>query len=136
MKKCQVLLFVFLLISIVSILGVGLANMWQAQFTTQGFNKDSLTAFYLAQAGLEKGKAWVKDHRGVVSNSSVWDSNITGGRFRFDVTTPVSNRLVIGTGQANDSSGRILAQRMVNATVNLGASSPNEAVVGGSWQEQ
>ena len=56
MKNGQALIFVFLLLTIVGILVFALTTMWQSAVKVTALERDGLEAFYLAQAGLERGR--------------------------------------------------------------------------------
>jgi len=55
-RKGQALIFVFFLLLLVGIIVGALAVMWQAEIQARSENRDSLIAFYIAQAGIERAK--------------------------------------------------------------------------------
>ena len=56
-EKSQVIfIFVFFLLLLTMILGSALAVMWTAESKSRRIQRESLRAFYLAQAGIERGK--------------------------------------------------------------------------------
>jgi len=56
MKKGQALLLVFFIFIVIGIVTGSLVVMWKAEVNSRVLERDSLAAFYLAQAGLEMAK--------------------------------------------------------------------------------
>lgn len=108
------MLLALILFSIVSVLSAVLASMWQAELQVRNQEKNSLQAFYLAQAGIEEAKACVKKNSSCVSCTSA-SASLGGANnvFSYALTCAMPYAVFNATGQVKDSSGNILAQRRI-----------------------
>ena len=111
-KKSQAMFFTLFILAVFGALAGGLAVMWESEIRTRSSDQDSLNAFYLAQAGIERAKK-----SGV---SSPW---IVFGAGRYQCSVIGTNLSSIG--QVRDASGNILAERRIAVTVNAGFTSQN-----------
>ena len=82
---------------LVGILAGGLAVMWQADIRISSLEKDSLTAFYLAQAGIERAKIEARKRR---CYRSGWSSAQALGSGRYYYYIEIwKNRILRSIGQ-------------------------------------
>jgi hypothetical protein len=125
-KRSQALLFVFFLLLIVSILVGALAVMWKAEIGMRNFERESMIAFYLAQAAIERGKIevlygyWAP---GVYVISNQNDLDLSGDNYQFIYDIEITNnggtsRTIKGTGRVLDLSGNEIARREIEVIVN------------------
>lgn len=122
MKSGQALIFVFLLLTIVGILVFALTGMWQSEIRVNLLDKDGLEAFYLAQAGLERGKIWARHNPdSTLWTSSPYDSGwitLGGGRYRFSVEDLGGvDRRVTARGQKLDGVGNVSAEKYIRVEI-------------------
>jgi hypothetical protein len=102
-RKGQVLLFTFFLLAIVSVLVGVLSTVWEAKIKIGAVQKDKVAGFYLAQAGVERAKAELKNNwnwAGIAEASKV---SLGAGYYwveltNRDDTTPGVYREVTATG--------------------------------------
>ncbi len=144
MNKGQALLLVLFLLMIIGILSMALSGMWQAEINIRTLGRDSLTAFYMVQSGLEEAKIWARRN----PDSGSWPSfpydsawiNFTGARFRFFVQDLGGlNRRIYSRGQKLDSAGNVIAERQISLDVS-GIENPflnpaDDQQVSFSWRE-
>ena len=134
-NKGQVLLLALIMFSIVSILSAVLASMWQAGIEGRNQEKNSLRAFYLAQAGIERAKIWIKQNPSYspFPYNSGWFSDLPGGRYGFNVTqgAPMTFSSV---GEILDTFGNSSAKRQIEVKIQGYGLSPT--MVPGSWDEK
>ncbi len=144
MNKGQAILLVLFLVLIIGILSAALSSMWQSEINTRTLGRDSLTAFYMAQSGLEEAKIWARRN----PDSGSWPSlpydsgwvNFTGGRYRFFVEDSGGlNRRIYNRGQKLDSAGNVAAERQISLDVS-GIENPflnpaDDQQVSFSWRE-
>ncbi len=102
-RKGQVLLFTFFLLAIVSVLVGVLSTVWEAKIKIGAVQKNKVAAFYLAQAGVERAKAELKnnwDWTGITQASkvSLGDGYYWVELTSRDDTTPGVYREVTATG--------------------------------------
>ena len=119
---------------LVGILAGGLAVMWQADIRISSLEKDSLTAFYLAQAGIERAK--IEARNGVVTAPG-WSSAqaLGSGRYYYYIENMGSNqRILRSIGQSLDKTGNPAAERRLE-TKAQNISNPPESQIAWSWQE-
>ncbi|MFH1768626.1 MAG: hypothetical protein ABH858_05665 [Candidatus Omnitrophota bacterium] len=129
-KKSQALLFVFFLLLIVGILASNLAGIWQSEIESGGIEKYNLSAFYLAQAGIERAKTAAV--LGTLGSGGPY-GGLTTGVYSFSVQSLGGNmRFLQSTGQAYDPNGIVAAEREVAATVDI--SLPSQVLW--SWRER
>ena len=128
-NKGQVLLLALVMFSIVSILSAVMASMWQAEIEVRSQEKNSLRAFYLAQAGTEEAKAWARANSGTTTSANV---PLGSGRYRYIVSLGTGERIIDATGKVLDASSAVIAVRRIQVKV---TGTPPVAVVLGSWKE-
>lgn len=102
--------------------------MWQAEIKTRSAEREGLSAFYLAQAGVERAKIWAKSNPGL-SISSGWLTDLSGGRYNFTVAG--ATRDISSVGQVLDTSGNVIAERQIAVRANVGYTSQESW----SWRE-
>lgn len=111
-NKSQALVFILLILAVFGALAGGIAVMWESEIRARTSERDGLTAFYLAQAGMEHARAWA------VWNSSSWIVSdwfpLAGGRYRFTAIPLSSVFSSVGQVLALDGSGNILAERRLS----------------------
>jgi Tfp pilus assembly protein PilX len=139
-KRGQALLFVFFLLLIVGILAGALANMWEAEIKTRASGRDSLIAFYLAQAGVERAKI-------ELAYDETWTGggpySFGGGTYTVSVQNVACPPGPYNTCREITSTGRIAsAERRITCRVSLDRpplDPPNtpgdEEMVPWSWRE-
>lgn len=134
-KKGQALVFVLFILAVFGALAGGLAVMWESEIRTRDLDRDGLIAFYLAQAGIENAKIWAKNNPGTLSFSNPWVS-LGGGWYNFTVADPgiPNSRTLNSTGQVQDASGNIIAERQLNVQVQ-GIGAPPESQTPWTWRE-
>lgn len=136
-NKGQVLLLALIMFSIVSILSAVLASMWQAEIEVRNQERNSLRAFYLAQAGIERAKIWIKQNPSYspFPYESGWFSDLPGGRYSFKVSEPVGLPMTLGSvGEILDALGNSSAKRQIEIKIQGYGSNPTQ--VPGSWDEK
>jgi hypothetical protein len=116
MKKGQALLLVLFMFIIVSILTGALAGMWTAEIKTRSLERDSLAAFYLAQAGIENGKLaiWYYAYYGYSRGSYVGEMRTLGEGFYIVRVYPLGysvSKTLVSTGIYGNSQ-RIISVRI------------------------
>jgi len=123
--KGQILITVFLLLLIVSVLGGALTIMWMSEIKTSQAQNDATRAFYMANAGIERGKLILL---GDVTTAAGWYPTLpspndwyllTGyGRYKFKISAAGAGKKNISAiGEALNSSNNSLAQRRLTVKV-------------------
>ena len=133
-KNGQILIL-FLFFFVVAIITTAvLAAMWHVEIQVRALEKNSQSAFYLAQAGIEEAKAWAKSYSGTITSGDV---SLGGGRYRYVVTSGTGERIIDATGEVLDGLSAVIATRRIQARV-TGVPPPPAAVtiVSGTWDEQ
>lgn len=138
-NKGQALILVLVMLSIVAILSAILASMWQAEIEVRDQEKNGLAAFYLAQAGIEKAKVWLKQNLTYYASSSSYDSGLvtelSTGRYDFTVSDLTNSTATLrSVGEALDTSGSVSATRKIQVKIQSYDSSP--AIVDWTWEEE
>ncbi|MEK6563845.1 MAG: hypothetical protein AABZ65_02315 [Candidatus Omnitrophota bacterium] len=110
-----------------------LASLWHVEIQVRSLEKNSQSAFYLAQAGIEEAKAWARTNSGTTSSTNV---SMGSGRYRYIVSLGTGERIIDATGEVLDASNAVIAVRRIQLRV-TGTPPPstNVAVVLGSWRE-
>jgi len=85
-QKGQVLLVVFMMLIMVSIIVGGTALLWQSSLSTAALEKDSLRAFYIAQAGVERGRAEIAVAENDSYGQPIVYFNLSSGGGFYNVT--------------------------------------------------
>jgi type II secretory pathway pseudopilin PulG len=129
MRRGQVFIFVFLLMMIVGILAAGVAITWQAKTQVQALQRQSLIAFYLAQAGIERGKIEVLYgywSAGTYNINNQNDLDLAGDNYQFFYDIVIVNpmpggggttRRLTATGRVLDLAGNEIACRQIQVDV-------------------
>lgn len=152
MKKAQVMVFVLFIIGVVSVISGALTIMWESEMRTRSSEREGLTAFYLAQAAIERGKIlvlynyWLAGSYNVLNNNEL-DNPVDAYQFFYDIIITNSggaSRTIHGIGRVLDSGGTEIARREIQVTVTgiVDAVAPtfqDDDLTGGisawSWQE-
>jgi len=110
-QKGQILLVVFMLLAFAGIIVGGVAFLWQSAVNTAGLEKDSLRAFYIAQAGIERGRAEIAYHENDVYDETFSNQSFGGGSYDLVIVAgipPLQNsKLIESTGRFANSSRQI-----------------------------
>ena len=133
-KKAQALLFALFLLTLAGTLAGALAMLWTNEISIRSLDRESLSAFYLAQAGIEMAKI---EARTGSTTAPDWSSerSLAGGRYYFYIEdTGANQRLLRSIGQRLSSSGNLIAERRIEVVVQ-GIGAPPESQVSGSWRE-
>ncbi|OQX54092.1 MAG: hypothetical protein B5M48_01670 [Candidatus Omnitrophica bacterium 4484_213] len=140
-ERSQVIfIFVFFLLLLTVILGGALAVMWTAESKARRIQRESLRAFYLAQAGIERAKIWARHNPGgPFPHNSGWIA-LGQGQYRFIVEDLGGlNRRLESHGQTLDVSHTSIAERQIAVEI-TGIENPfvnpaDDDEVPWSWQE-
>jgi len=128
-KSGQVLIFVFFLLLIIGILAGSLAVMWQSQIKTFSSEKEGLIAFYLAQAGIERGKIEVLYGYWSAGTYNINNQNnldLAGDNYQFFYDIVIVNpmpggggttRRLTATGRVLDLANNEIARRQIQVDV-------------------
>ncbi len=133
-RRGQALIFVFFLLLLGGILASALYLMVQADLQASSWEGGGLSAFYVAQAGIEQAK--IEARNGVITAPN-WSSAQTlgDGRYYFYIENIGANqRLLRSIGQRLDNSGNVIAERRIEVRVQ-GIGAPPESQVSRSWRE-
>jgi len=127
--RAQALIVVLILMFIAGLIGLGLSRMWGSDSSTRVLDEDSVVAFYVAEAGLERGKAYIW----VYNTTTSWTgyTAVGLGNHSVTITNPSVYRFSI------NSTGRYHnAQRTLHVNVTTSGAGPGTAAVdAGSWRE-
>ena len=126
-KTGQALVFAIFLLALAGMLASAVAGIWGNALRLRSLETRSLSAFYLAQAGIEEAKIWARNNPG--SNLTSGWIILGGGRYRYVVVG--ATRSLNSIGQALDTLGNVVAERQIAVQVNLSYT----AQVNWSWQE-
>jgi Tfp pilus assembly protein PilX len=132
-QKGQILLVVFMLMIFVGLLAGGAAFMWQSAANTGGLEKDSLRAFYLAQAGIELARTAIDSRGQWDNNMKDYEENFSGNlgpASSYDVAiTKQGNqkKIIVSTGSFNNST------RQIKMTIARDAGGGNSPPYGNAW---
>lgn len=132
-KQSQALLFVIFVSVILGVLFSIIVITLQGEMQISNYERFGVIAFYLAQAGIENGKAWVVANPGISSYNSGFIS-FPGGRYRFTIALGFSpdRRIINAVGEAIGSSGQVVSQRQLRVEVTgIGSGFPNVV----RWEE-
>ena len=138
--KGQALIFVFFLLLLVGIIVGALGVMWQAEIQARSESKDSLIAFYIAQAGIERAKielAYDEDWP-VPGGGPFGPITFGGGTYSGSVQDIVCPPGPYNTCREITSIGRIRnAQKSITVGVCLDVPPPpgHEEELPGTWRE-
>ena len=126
-KTGQALVFAIFLLALAGMLASAVAGIWGNALRLRSLEVRSLSAFYLAQAGIEEAKIWARNNPGI-NLTSGWII-LGGGRYSYVVVG--ATRSLNSIGQALDTLGNVVAERQIAVQVNLSYT----AQVNWSWQE-
>ena len=117
-KKSQAMIFILFVTAVFAILGSGLASMWESELRTRSSDRDGLIALYLAQAGIEEAKIWIRNNPGgLFPFNSPWQ-NFGSGRYGYTVNTLGGvNRNIISAGQTLDAAANPIAERQISLQI-------------------
>jgi hypothetical protein len=126
-QKGQVLLVVFMLLLFVSIMVGGAAFLWQSAVNTSALQKDSLRAFYIAQAGIERGRAEIGYHEDDDYGETFPTQTFGGGTYNLDI--------IAGTGGSKNTKEIVSTGRFGNSTreIYMRVAKDNSAPPGLAW---
>ena len=129
-QKGQILLVVFMLLLFSSIILGGVVMLWRSSLNTTGLQKDSLAAFYFAQAGLERAYAEIaywgsisadKNEFGEylqdLEDHSPFSGVFAGGNYSLEYLTPPGGgaggrKVTLTSTGRKGSSVRTIKQRL------------------------
>jgi len=132
-KNGQALSFSIFLLALAGMLASAVAGIWGNALRLRSLETRSLSAFYLAQAGIERAKIEAKS--GAVTGGWSSAQTLGGGRYSYYIEDIGSNQRVLRSiGQCLDSSGNIAAERRVEVRVQ-NITNPPESQIVWSWQE-
>lgn len=117
----QAMFFALFILAVFGALSAGLAVMWESEMRTRASDRDGLTAFYLAQAGIERAKraalscCWAAGTYNTTGQSGL---DVAGDNYQFLYDMSITNgggttRTLIGTGRVLDLAGNELAHREI-----------------------
>lgn len=125
MKKAQVMVFVLFITGVISVISGALTIMWESEMKTRSSEREGLTAFYLAQAAVERGKIlvlynyWGAGIYNVLNNNEL-DNPADAYQFFYDIIITNSggtSRIIQGIGRVLNSAGIEIAHREIQVTV-------------------
>jgi len=128
-KNGQILILVLFFFVVAIITTAVLAAMWHVEIQMRALEKNSQSAFYLAQAGIERAKIWVRANSGIIDSGDV---SFGGGIYKYAVSLGTGERIIDATGKVLDASSAVIAVRRIQVKV---TGTPPVAVVLGSWKE-
>jgi len=126
-KNGQALSFSIFLLALAGILASAVAGIWGNALRLRSLEIRSLSAFYLAQAGIEEAKIWARENYGN-DRTSGW-TTLGGGRYHYVVVG--AERSLNSIGQVLDAPGNVISERQIAVQVN----SDYTAQVDWRWQE-
>lgn len=140
MKKAQAMIFILFILAVFGAIAGALTLMWQTEIQTRSAERDALTAVYIAQAGIERGKI-------ELANNEAWPGAgpfaFAGGTYNIAVAAIACPPGPYNTCREITSIGLINgAERRVVAEVSLDRPPPSppdtagdEDVLPWSWRE-
>jgi hypothetical protein len=132
-QKGQILLVVFMLLLFTGIIVGGIAFLWQSGVNTAALEKDSLRAFYLAQAGIERGRAEIAYESLTNTNMdsyapSFLNNSAFGGSYDVAISTvTVDQKQILATGRFGNST------RKIKMTINKNSTGGGSPPYGNAW---
>ena len=114
-EKGQIMILVLFFLVVAITTTAVLAALWHAEIQMRALEKNSLSAFYLAQAGIEDAKACVKDSSACLSSAVI---PLGAGRYNFTVSGAGSTRNLTATGEVLDAGSNVVASRRIEVLVN------------------
>jgi Tfp pilus assembly protein PilX len=135
-QKGQILLVVFMMMIFAGILVGGTAFMWQSGVNTSGLEKDSLRAFYIAQASIERGRAEIAVAQSDAYVLSLSGVSFGGGSYNLSISNPNAyTKVITSTGRINNSTQVIrmsVGVPVIHAPIAWATHTKNAD----TWQEQ
>ena len=95
-KSGQILMLVLFFFVVAVVITAVLASLWHVEIQVRSLEKNSQSAFYLAQAGIEEAKAWARTNSGTTSSTNV---SMGSGRYRYIVSLGTGERIIDATGE-------------------------------------
>jgi len=124
---------VFMLLLFVSIMVGGAAFLWQSGVNTAALQKDSLRAFYIAQAGIERGRAEIAFNSTTNPNMQTYQPSFLnntafGGSYDLIITSIAADtKEILSRGRFNNST------REINMTITRDAGGGASPPYGNAW---
>ena len=107
-QKGQILIVVFSLMLLVSILVAGVSLIWQSGANTASLERNSLRAFYIAQAGIERGRAEIAAAVNDTYHATFSGVSFGGGSYDLSIAAiDVNTKEIISTGSFSNSTREI-----------------------------
>ncbi|MFH0790309.1 MAG: hypothetical protein V2A64_01610 [Candidatus Omnitrophota bacterium] len=140
MRKAQAMIFVLFILAVFGAIAGALTVMWQTEIQTRSAEKDSLSAIYLAQAGIERAKL-------ELAYNEAWPGAgpfaFAGGTYNISVLAIACPPGPYNTCREITSTGLInAADRRIVVDVSLDSPPPDppdtagdEAVLPWTWRE-
>ena len=129
----QILILVLFFLVVAIITTAVLAAMWHVEIQVRALEKNSQSAFYFAQAGIERAKIWVRANSGIIDSGDV---SFGGGIYRYVVSLGTGERIIDATGEVLDASSAVIAVRKIQVKVTGTPPPPeNVVIVLSSWKE-
>jgi hypothetical protein len=125
-KKTQVLVISLFLLFILGALSAGVAHTIQVESQIQQSWRMGMTAFYLAQAGVERAKIELLNNVNYATSTDFVDLDVAGDNYNFyyDCTIDAigNTRKVTGIGEVTDltlprANAKVLAHREIEVTL-------------------
>jgi len=130
--KGQVLLFVFLLLLLLTLLGGAIAVMWETGLHSLALQKDSVAAFYCAQAGLERAKDFNALHNG--NQDTTLTGNVSGGgTYTVDISPNGQDKGIVSTGRYGSAEREIYLNIPKNSNPNACKTPSDCPPYGNAW---
>jgi Tfp pilus assembly protein PilX len=125
-QKGQILLVVFMLMIFTGLIIGGAAFLWQSAVNTTALEKDSLRAFYIAQAGIERARAEIAYEKNDDYNHTFSNQPFGGGSYNLDIVRIAADtKEIISTGKFGNSTREI--------KMRVGVSGPGGPPYGNAW---
>jgi len=109
-SRGQTLLFVFLLLLLLTLLGGAVALMWETGLHSLALQKDSMIAFYIAQAGYERAREEVAQQANPKDYESTFSGELNGGTYSViigDTGPGKSRKGILSIGRYGAAERRI-----------------------------
>lgn len=135
-RRGQALIFVFFLLLVIGVLSVSLAVMLRTEIQTRMQEKNGLTAFYLAQSGIEYAKIILASNE---SWGGVTDFAFGGGTFTVSVQDLIGGGVpkeITSTGKFNNAERMIIVWVYLDPPPPMPNTPGDETVISWSWGEK
>jgi hypothetical protein len=129
--RAQVLLLVLFLLILSGMLVAGLGAMWRSEISMSSSGKDGLLAFYLAQSGIERAKAELRNNWDWPLGTSSFSASLGEGDYDLTISRPSADRrVIVSTGMVRE------AMREVSVSIDRSTTMPyTYTQTGWSWRE-